>query len=321
MKLLELSKRFPDEESCEVHLKQELEKAGVLCNLCGDTHQRWNKFNNCWICSKCGHNTTLRPGTLFHGSKLPLMYWFTAIHFMTSIKKTFSALEMKCLLGHKRNQPIWETMHKLCFVMGSRDSKYNIDGVVELDDAFFTCDDQRNEGQGQESLKSDLGSERKGSVQVMAESEPSFPKEKGQRDRKEEHLKMKVMKNLTSDTVNELAGEGLSRDAKVDSDAYPSHSKLGEVAPEIYAKVVKPKDAPKALPWVHTAIANAKSLFWEMYHGIKDEFLQQYLNEFCYKFNRRYFGDRVFDRLVITAVSFRPTFGYRMYGNVSPKCG
>lgn len=72
----------------------------------------------------------------------------------------------------------------------------------------------------------------------------------------------------------------------------------------VNAKVVKPKDAPKALPWVHTAIANAKSLFRDMYHGIKDEFLQEYLNEFCYKFNRRYFGDRVFDRLIIAAISY-----------------
>ena len=43
-----------------------------------------------------------------------------------------------------------------------------------------------------------------------------------------------------------------------------------------------------------------------MYHGIKDEFLQEYLNEFCYKFNRRYFGDRVFDRLIIAAISYKP---------------
>ena len=64
-----------------------------------------------------------------HGSKLPLMYWFTAIHLMTSTKKTFSALEMQRQLGHKRYQPIWEMMHKLRSVMGLRDGKYNLDGV------------------------------------------------------------------------------------------------------------------------------------------------------------------------------------------------
>ena len=321
MKLLEFTKRFPDEESCEIYLKQEREKAGVICSHCGGTHHRWDKYNKCWICSKCGHHTTLRSGTVMHGSKLPLLYWFTAIHLLTSTKKTFSALEMQHQLGHKRYQPIWEMMHKLRSVMGLRDSMYKLNRVVELDEGFFTCDDKRNEGQKQETLKSGLGSERKASVLVMAESEPSIPKKKGQKDRKVGHLKMKVMKDLKADTINELAGEGLSAEAKIDSDAYPSHCKLTEVASEVNAKVVKPKEAPKALPWVHTAIANAKSLFRDMYHGIKEEFLQEYLNEFCYKFNRRYFGDKVFDRLVIAAVSYRPTFEHRMYENVSPKCG
>ena len=172
-----------------------------------------------------------------------------------------------------------------------------------------------------ERLKSGLGSERKVSVLVMAESEPCEPKKKGQKCRKVGHLNMKVMKDLKPETVNRLVGEGLSKGAKIDSDAYPSHGQLEKVVSEVNAKVVKPKDTPKALPWVHTAIANAKSLFRDMFHGIKDEFLQEYLNEFCYNFNRRYFGDRVFDRLVIAAVSYKPNFEHRMYGYVSPKCG
>lgn len=256
-----------------------------------------------------------------HGSKLPLMYWFTAIHLMTSTKKTFSALEMQRQLGHKRYQPIWEMMHKLRSVMGLRDGKYILNGVVELDEGFFTCDDKRKDGDDKEHLTPGLGSERNVSVLVMAESEPTVPQKKGQKERKVGHLKMQVMKDLKAKTVNELAGDGLSAEAKIDSDAYPSHGKLSEVVSAVNAKVVKPKDAPKALPWVHTAIANAKSLFRDMYHGIKDEFLQEYLNEFCYKFNRRYFGDRVFDRLVIAAISYKPAFEHRMYGSVSPKCG
>lgn len=42
------------------------------------------------------------------GSKLSLMYWFTAIHLLTATKKTFSAKEIQRQLGHKRYQPIWE---------------------------------------------------------------------------------------------------------------------------------------------------------------------------------------------------------------------
>ena len=50
-----------------------------------------------------------------------------------------------------------------------------------------------------------------------------------------------------------------------------------------------------------------------MYHGVKGKYLQRYLDEFCYKFNRKYFGDRLFDRLMVCAVSYRPTFEHLLY--------
>ena len=65
---------------------------------------------------------------------------------------------------------------------------------------------------------------------------------------------------------------------------------------------------------------NAKALFKDMYHGIKTEFLQEYLNEFCYKFNRMHFNDRTFDRLMIASVSYTPTFKHRKYDS-NANCG
>ena len=51
----------------------------------------------------------------------------------------------------------------------------------------------------------------------------------------------------------------------------------------------------------------------DLYHGIKHEFLQKYLNESCHKFNRRYFEDKTFERLVLASVQYRPTFKHRTY--------
>lgn len=65
-------------------------------------------------------------------------------------------------------------------------------------------------------------------------------------------------------------------------------------------------------------ISNAKSLMMDMYYGVKYEFLQAYLNEFCYKFNRRYIGER----LMIASVLYRPTFKHRTYGTkIMTNCG
>jgi len=64
------------------------------------------------------------------------------------------------------------------------------------------------------------------------------------------------------------------------------------------------KELPKVLPWVHTTISNAKRLLLNVHHRIDDDFLQNYFNKFCYKFNRWYMDD-LFERLMVAAVSYR----------------
>lgn len=95
----------------------------------------------------------------------------------------------------------------------------------------------------------------------MVESVETEQQKKGQKTRKAGHIKMKVMKDLTSATINDIAGKSIDPSAGIIGDAYPSHSKLANVVANAETEVVRPQDAPKVLPWVHTAIANAKSLF------------------------------------------------------------
>jgi hypothetical protein len=78
--------------------------------------------------------------------------------------------------------------------------------------------------------------------------------------------------------------------------------------------IVKDKTAvSKVFPWVHTAISNVKKKILGLHHQVKDAYMQNYLNEFCYKFNRRYFGENLFDRLIITSLEtpwYRPKPNY-----------
>ena len=63
----------------------------------------------------------------------------------------------------------------------------------------------------------------------------------------------------------------------------------------------------ETLKWVHITISNAKRNFVGTYHKIKKKYLQLYLNEFVYKLNRRYFGEKIFERLVIANI-FSPKY-------------
>jgi len=137
MKLLEFYKHYPDEQSCRDAFKNKREQEGIRCKKCGNTAHYWKKNREEWECKKCSYRTRLRAGTVMHSSKLPFLYWFIAMHMITSTKKSISAKELQRQLGHKRYEPIWAMLHKLRLVMGYRDSNYTLEGEVELDEGFF----------------------------------------------------------------------------------------------------------------------------------------------------------------------------------------
>ncbi len=76
---------------------------------------------------------------------------------------------------------------------------------------------------------------------------------------------------------------------------------------EVIAKhsvVIEPNKtkSAKIFPLVNRTISNAKKGLLGIHHNcINDQYMQNYLDEFCYKFNRRYFGDQLSERLLIAA--------------------
>jgi hypothetical protein len=64
----------------------------------------------------------------------------------------------------------------------------------------------------------------------------------------------------------------------------------------------------KTLQWVHIAITNFKRTLLGVCHRINQKYLQLYLDVFCHKLNRRYFKDKLFDRLVIVELEIRGVF-------------
>ncbi|MCL1942438.1 MAG: IS1595 family transposase [Candidatus Azobacteroides sp.] len=311
MNLLNFISEYPDEESCRKKFKEFRDKQGVICPHCGHSDHYWKKDKECYECKKCGKRQSLRANTVMHGSQLPFRYWVAAIHLLTSAKKSFSASELQRQLGHKYYEPIWAMVHKLRRVMGKGDEKYTLSGVLESDEGFFSTETE-DEEKGK-PLKRGRGSQKKSKVLVLAESEPTNREttSKGKRG-KAGHIKMIVIDDLKSETITPLVHECVSGESAIDSDHSTSYVKLKDIVKEHRPRVIPKTEVVKVLPWVHIAIGNAKRLLSNIYHQINPEYLQSYLNEFCYKFNRRYFGERLFDRLMIAAVSYKNQFRYNI---------
>jgi len=311
MSLIDFITAFPDEASCKKKFKEYRDETGVVCSKCSGRDHYWKKDKEQYECKVCKTRTTLKSGTVMHKSKLPFRYWFITMHLLTSTKKSFSAKEIQRQLGHKRYHPIWHMVHKLRESMGKRDGEYILAGRIELDEGYFSTEIPLE--QKDKPLKRGRGSQRKSKVLVMAESEMVESPKKGKKPRRVGYLKMKVIEDLKKETINEHVKQLASNVTEIDTDDSTSYVDLKDFVPKHNAQVIPKEKIGEALPWVHIAISNAKRQLINTFHDIKPEFLQNYLDEFCYKFNRRYHGESLFNRLLVASVSYKNEFRYK-YG-------
>jgi len=304
MNLLNFISQFPDEDSCKLKFKEFRDQVGVSCSKCNSKEHRWIQIKWQYECFKCGNRTTLRSGTALHGSRLPFRYWFIVMHLITSTKKSFSALEIQRQLGHNRYEPVWLMLHKLREVMGRRDEEYQLTDVIELDEGYFSTissDEEKTK-----PLKRGRGSQKKSKVLVMVESIPvEGKKTKKGKQRKVGHIRMIVINDLKAETLKKIVEENIALKSIIDTDNSNSYTKFKDLDIEHRPKIIPKDKVNEMLPWVHIAISNAKRLLLDIHHDIEPQYLQSYLNEFCYKYNRRYFGDKLFDRLLIACVSYK----------------
>jgi len=299
MTILKFLHHFPDNESCKLHFKTEREQQGIVCKQCGCTKHYWFSTREQWQCSSCRFRTTLRSGTIMESSNLSFHTWYLCMAFMTFSKKGISALEMQRQLGHKRYGTVWKLMHKIRAGMGKRDSLYQLNGSVEFDEGYF--EQATSEAI---KLKRGRGSQKQSNVAVMAESTPLEDIKTGKSTSQCRYFKMKTLQNHEKSEVNKLVVEFIHENTVIFSDqstSYVDFSKLVET--HISEKSTK-QLTKTTLKWVHIAISNAKRNLLGVYHMIKGKYLQAYLDEFCYKLNRRYCGQRLFDRLVIAIVGY-----------------
>lgn len=288
---------FPDEASCRAHFKGQREKQGITCKKCGCIKHYWLKGKEQWQCSSCNFRTCLRSGTMMEYGKLPIQKWYLAILMMTATKKGISALELQRQLGHTRYESIWSMMHKIRTAMGKRDDLYKLSGMLELDEGYFTKSTPQST-----HLKRGKGSQKQQNVAVIAESTKLEDIESGKQSKQCRYFKMKVLEDHKSDSITGVVRANIEEKSVVFSDRSASYIDISQYVEVHISEKSNNEVTQTTLKWVHIAISNAKRWLLGIHHKIKGKYLQNYLNEFCYKLNRRYFGEKLFDRGLIALI-------------------
>jgi hypothetical protein len=220
---------------------------------------------------------------------------------LTATKKGFSSKEIQRQLGLTRYEPVWAMIHKLRKAMGQPDARYTLEGMIEMDEGYFTIEASEHPHKTQ---KAGRGSKTKSNVMIMAENTVLENMDTGKVDRQCRYFKANVLEDHKADGTDTTFNNAIDDEQSiVFTDKSPSYVNIADYVEVHMTEKSNEQTTKETLKWVHIAIRTAKRNCTGNYHKIKKKYLQLYLNGFVYKLNRRYFGERIFDRLLIASIT------------------
>lgn len=228
-------------------------------------------------------------------SKLEIRKWYWAAFLMISSKAGISAKELQSQIG-VTYKTAWYVHRRLREVMRIANGKYELCGTVVMDEAYFTgreIDDTKPVKRGRGTNKSKV---------IVAVSLID--------DGKPQYVHMQVVDNFKAKTIEKFADEHIKKGSKIIADGFRAY-KSQNIQKDYFMEfdMVSADSEDSKLKWLHTIISNAKAFVLGTFHGLKADELQFYLDEFCYRFNRRYIPHLAFDKLINSAL-ITPTISY-----------
>jgi transposase-like protein len=183
--------------------------------------------------------------------------------------------------------------HKIRNAMGVRDAGYQLAGLIQVDDAFFSGGTRKGgdkRGRGTSKVP----------VLVMAATHNDAIT----------FAKMEILDRVDGEHVQNILERHVKSEQRIKSDGLPVFNVVKELGHAHSPEVVYPKGgSPKydTLKWVNILVSNAKAFILGTYHGVMKKHLQRYLDEFCYRFNRRFWSEQGFDRLLLACANAKTT--------------
>jgi transposase-like protein len=286
-------RRFRTERDCLRYLIKRKWPDGFRCPRCNHDQAYLISSRRKYQCKRCTHQTSLTAHTIFHKTRKPLRDWFWAIFLVATRTTGSSARQLQYDLGISY-PTAWSWCHKIRSAMQDRDTRYTLQGVVEIDDTYI--------GGKWKPGKRGRGARSKVPVLVAVESRPEGCG----------YVALSKLQSLTSRWAKSFLHQKVQQQALMLSDSLPIYRSLSGDLNLYPLTVSSGQRAVEILPDVHRVIARLKNWIRGTHSHVSSKHLNRYLAEFSYRFNRRFKGrrDTIFDRLV-TACCTTQTITYQ----------
>jgi transposase-like protein len=140
----QLFQAFPDEEAARLYLESRLWPDGPVCPECKSKDRitaRGGKYaeqngSGYYLCNNCVLAFTVRTGTIFERSKVPLHKWLYAMYLLVTARKGISSLQLAKEIGITQKSA-WFVLHRLREACSTPAVMEKLRGIVELDECFI----------------------------------------------------------------------------------------------------------------------------------------------------------------------------------------
>lgn len=289
---MSLKKYINLSESQAIELLEEIRwPNGVICPHCGSkeatklkppaqTNAKRKRRLGVWKCrhKECRKQFTVKIGTIFQNSKIPLNIWIAAFHLMCCSKKGISTLQLKRHLGITYSKT-WAMAHKIRYAMSQDPVKTLLSGTVEADETFVGGKPRpRNYGPAPNSKK--LSRKKKGAVVAIVERRGRVRAFKAPKVTSK-FLRKTFIKNIDKNSVIMTDQLKLYRTA---TKGYKSHQSVNHSIREYARGDVNSNTAESFFALIKRGAMGT-------FHHISKKYLQSYCYEFQFRWNTRKIDD------------------------------
>lgn len=261
---------------------------GAVCVHCGSVaaYRLGGKSaeKGLFKCRDCKGQFTVRVGTIFEDSPIPLHKWVMALHLMCSSKKGVSAKQLQRNLGLGSYQSAWHMAHRIRHAMSDPDKGF-LTGGVEVDETYVGGKPRPKAGEPRQG-KRGRGTKKTPVVALVERNGRA-------RAKVVEHVNSKTLKGAIRDHVN--------KKATIYTDEWSSYVGIGSEFDGGHKTVNHGKgeyvSGDATTNTVESYFALLKRGVYGTFHHISKQHLQRYCDEFSFRWDRRSWadGDRTVD--------------------------